>query len=974
MTAPFDRVLVCDFETAWASKPYVDAQGNPRDAYTLSKMTTEEYIRDPRFKAWGMCWKELGDEGQAVWVPRHLLPKFFSSIDWTRTAVLAHNAQFDVAIMSWHYGVVPAFIFDSLSMARALHGVEVGNSLAKLAARFELPPKGEAVHTTDGMLDTLPFEVELELADYCRHDTFLCEEIFQRLSVGYPRKELELIDVTLKMFVRPLLELDSDMLKDAIDDERVVREALLAKLNVKEKDLASNDKFARILQSLSITPPTKPKKPTKKTPKPVGTLYAFAKTDAMFQAMLNGENETVALLCEARLKVKSTMERTRAQRFFDISTRGTLPVPLNYFGTLSMRWSASKGSSLNMQNLKRGSFLRKSIMAPAGYEVCVTDLSQIEPRVLAYLSDYHELLDIFRAGKDPYAQFGATMFNIPGLSKDSHPDLRQSAKSALLGCFAPETRVLTQRGWVPIIQVSIRDSLWDGVEWVQHRGVVDRGVRETELAYGVRATSDHEILTELGWQEWSEVHQNPSLFKSALKSGSSRFWRGSAFSFTAQASHCLSLLFDVLADGKGSLRVRICNAAGRLAATDVRSSRAQTPECTTFSTRTLCQTPGIETVCSTASVRSSRVAQTLKVALTQTMAVAESAFIHRGLKTAQSFSHTLSNFLGGTIRRFSSIGATTSADTFQATCASAPAAKTCPTNAAFRRETSKLSRGESSILRQSLRVYDIAMAGPRNRYTILTDAGPIIVHNCGYFLGWASFAQQLLTGFLGAPPVRYDREFAKKLNLRKEHALDFVSGLAGEKRVRRMLDIPHTCTEDELFTHCLCAKRIIDTYRATAAPVVGYWNRLQKLIESSLFGGRVYEHKCLRFEKERIVMPNGMALRYPGLAAEENEEGFLEWSYESGNMRKKLHAGVLAENTTSALARCVMTDGMLRLAKRYPVVLTVHDEVGTLVPDGEIEEGKKWCRAQMTREPKYLPGIPLGADTGAHRRYGLAKA
>lgn len=678
MSAPFDRVLVCDFETAWASKPYVDAQGVTRLHYSITKMTAEEYIRDPRFKAWGMCWKELGDEGQAVWVPRHLLPKFFASVDWSRTAVLAHNAQFDVAIMAWHYGVVPAFIFDSLSMARALHGVEVGNSLAKLAARFELPPKGEAVHSTDGMLDTLPFEVEIELADYCRHDTFLCEEIFKRLSVGYPRKELELIDVTLKMFVRPLLELDSDMLKDAIDDERVVRETLLAKLGVKEKDLASNDKFARILEALSITPPTKPKKPTKKTPKPVGTLYAFAKTDAMFQAMLNGENETLALLCEARLKVKSTMERTRAQRFYDISTRGTLPVPLNYFGTLSMRWSASKGSSLNMQNLKRGSFLRKSIMAPAGYEVCVTDLSQIEPRVLAYLSDYHEMLDIFRAGKDAYAEFGSVMFNIPGLSKETHPDLRQASKAALLGC--------------------------------------------------------------------------------------------------------------------------------------------------------------------------------------------------------------------------------------------------------------------------------------------------------GFYLGWASFAQQLLTGFLGAPPVRYDREFAKKLNLRKEHALDFVSGLAGEKRVRRMLEIPHTCTEDELFTHCLCAKRIIDTYRATAAPVVGYWNRLQKLIESSLYGGRVYEHKCLRFEKERIVMPNGMALRYPGLSAEENEEGFLEWTYESGNMRKKLHAGVLAENTTSALARCVMTDGMLRLAKRYPVVLTVHDEVGTLVPDGEIEEGKVWCHAQMTREPKYLPGIPLGADTGAHRRYGLAKA
>lgn len=675
--APFDRVLLLDFETAWASKPYVDAQGNARDAYTLKKMTTEQYVRDPRFKAWGLAWKELGSEGGPVWVPRRMLASFFQSIDWSRTAVVAHNAQFDVSIMVWHYGAMPAFIFDTLSMARALRGVEAGSSLKKLADTFGLPPKGEAVHSTDGMLDSLPFEVELELAEYCRHDVVLAERVFEILGQGYPLSELKLIDLTLRMFVRPLLELDPVMLQDAIQEEQEKREELLAKLKVSDKALASNDKFADILRAIGIDPPRKPKKPTKKTPNPVGSLYAFAKTDAHFQAMLNSDNETLAMLCEARLKVKSTLERTRAQRFYDISQRGTLPVPLSYYGTLTGRWSASKGAALNMQNLKRGSFLRKAIMAPAGYSVCVTDLSQIEPRVLAYLSDYIEMLDIFRAGQDPYAQFGATMFNIPGLSKETHPDLRQSAKSALLGA--------------------------------------------------------------------------------------------------------------------------------------------------------------------------------------------------------------------------------------------------------------------------------------------------------GFYLGWASFAQQLLTGFLGAPPVRYDKAFADKLGLTRQDAIAFVDGKYGEERYQRMLEIPHTCTEQELFVHCVCAKRIIDTYRATAAPVTQYWKLLGDLIEHSLYGGNVYEHKCLRFEKERIVLPNGMALQYPDLRAEQKDKGGLEWTYAAGNARKKLHSGVLAENTTSAVARIVMTDGMIRLATRYPVVMSVHDEAVNLIPDTELEEGRKWCHAQMVREPKYLPGIPIGADTGVHRRYGLAK-
>jgi len=219
-------------------------------------------------------------------------------------------------------------------MARALRGVEVGNSLAKLAADFGLPPKGQAVHSTDGMLDSLPEEVERELADYCAHDTVLCEGIFNRLLPGYPSKELRLIDLTLRMYTRPLLELDQNMLVDAILEERETREELLARLGVEEDSLASNPQFAELLRSLGCEPPMKISKTTGKP------TYALAKNDALFQALLNGEREDVALLCEARLRVKSTTERTRAQRFLDIAKRGALPVPLSYYGAGTGRWTA----------------------------------------------------------------------------------------------------------------------------------------------------------------------------------------------------------------------------------------------------------------------------------------------------------------------------------------------------------------------------------------------------------------------------------------------------------------------------------------------------------------------------------------------------------------------------------------------------------------------------------------------------------
>ena len=661
MSAPFDKILVIDFETRWDSKEY-----------TLSKMTTEQYVRDPRFKAFGLCYKTLDVEEGITWVSHDDIQNWVDSVDWSRTAVLAHNAQFDISILSWVYGAKPCFIFDSLSMARALRGVEAGNSLMKLAEIYGLPPKGNAVHSTNGMTD-LPYEVEQELAEYCKHDVFLCEKIFENLMLevegGFPIKELKLIDMTLKMFVNPVLELDEEMLNEAIVDERTKREALLTKIGIEETALASNDQFANVLVGLGCVPPRKLSKTTGKE------AYAFAKNDALFQALLNSDNEDIAIVCEARLKVKSTLERTRAQRFVDIAERGTLPVPLNYYGAHTGRWSASKGSGLNLQNLKRGSFLRKSIQAPDGFTLVVCDLSQIEPRVLAYLSDYKPLLEIFSSGQDAYAAFGAQMFGIPGLNKKDHADLRQSAKSALLGC--------------------------------------------------------------------------------------------------------------------------------------------------------------------------------------------------------------------------------------------------------------------------------------------------------GYGMGWASFAAQLLTGFLGAPPTMYDKTFAKQLGVSSQDVNDFIGW---EKNMEMMAAIPHTCSDKDLLTHCLAAKKIIDIYRDKSQPVVSFWELCNSLISNSLSKGKPYVYKCLTFDKERILLPSGLALKYPKLTGDADEKGRIQWSYGADEKsRRKLYGGKIVENVVQAVARCVMTDGMLRIQKRYSCVLTVHDEVVVLVPENEATEAEAWVLQQMVKDPAYMPGIPLDAETGCNKRYGEAK-
>jgi hypothetical protein len=276
-----------------------------------------------------------------------------------------------------------------------------------------------------------------------------------------------------------------------------------------------------------------------------------------------------------------------------------------------------------------------------------------------------------------------------------------------------------------------------------------------------------------------------------------------------------------------------------------------------------------------------------------------------------------------------------------------------------------------------MQTYDIAFAGPRNRYTVWTDKGPLTVHNCGYGLGWASFAAQLLVGFLGAPPVRYDMAFAKKLGVDGKYVERFLDW---DDNVKALQEIPHNCTMQELLIHCVAAKKIIDIYRATASPVKGFWDMCSELIHTALAEGQEYNHKgALLFRKEEILLPNGMSIRYPNLRQVEDEDAKKagkarkQWVYGDGAETTKLYAGKVTNNVTQSLARIVMTDGLLKVSTRIPLVGTVHDEGLGIVKKEEGEKALGWMIRRMTEEPSYMPGIPLAADGGVHRRYGLAK-
>ena len=149
----------------------------------FKKQNTEEYLNDPRFHVIGMGIKV--DDDATGWYTGSAVRAVLDRIDWTESAVLCHNALFDCAILSWHYGIRPAFIYDTLCMARAVHGVDAGGSLAALAERYALGNKGDAVVNAfgKGYHDFTPDELAA-YGDYCKNDVELCYALFHKLAEG----------------------------------------------------------------------------------------------------------------------------------------------------------------------------------------------------------------------------------------------------------------------------------------------------------------------------------------------------------------------------------------------------------------------------------------------------------------------------------------------------------------------------------------------------------------------------------------------------------------------------------------------------------------------------------------------------------------------------------------------------------------------------------------------------------------------
>jgi DNA polymerase len=432
------HLITIDFET------YYDQD------FSLTKISTEEYVRSPKFEAIGFAYKI--DDGITRWVTGHTMEvaEHLHSLPWADSLVLAHNTMFDGAILSWLYGIKPKGWLDTMSMGRALHGVDASVSLANMSLRYGVGEKGTEVNDAKGKHRRDFTQMELHnYGQYCRKDVELTYLIFNKMmAAGFPKMELKLIDLTLSMFIHPVLQLDGKALEMHLADTAAQKTNHLvnALQSIGHKDLAvkhilgdeetkatvrktlmSNPQFAEMLKGLGVNPPLKISMTTGKE------TFAFAKTDEGFKALLEHPDTRVQALCAARLGTKSTLEETRTQRFIDISKRGPFPIPLKYYAAHTGRWGGT--DSVNLQNLpSRGANagkLKKAIVAPEGYVFIDADSSQIEARTLAWEANQDDLVGAFANGDDVYKIMASAIYGKPVATIDA-PE-RFVGKTTILG-------------------------------------------------------------------------------------------------------------------------------------------------------------------------------------------------------------------------------------------------------------------------------------------------------------------------------------------------------------------------------------------------------------------------------------------------------------------------------------------------------------------------------------------------------------
>lgn len=926
------QVITLDFETFYSKE------------FSLSKMSTQQYLDDPRYETIGVAVKV--NDGPTEWCSSEdtKIKDFLFQFDWKNSLLVAHHTLFDASILAWKYGTKPKMMADTLSMGRAIHGTEVGGSLKALAEYYGLGVKGTEVLDALGKrrLDFSDEELN-KYGAYCINDVELTYKLFKKLAPKFGTVEAKLIDMTIRMHTEPKLVLNLEVLEDHLHRVQKRKGELLEAAGIAKEDLMSNPKFAEILKQFGIEPPMKTSLTTGKE------TYAFAKTDQAMKDLLEHDNPDVQAIVAARVGTKSTIEETRTQRFIELcQTRYQLPVPLKYYGAMTGRWAAT--DKTNLQNIPRGSRLKDAIQAPAGCQIVGADLSNIELRVGLYFAGQMDKLQLLSSGVDLYKDFASSVFNV------SYDDVNDEQRFIGKACVAEGEPVLTERGLIPIEKIKIDDRVWDGVEWVRHDGVVCMGEKDVIEYQGLKATPDHIVYLEDG---------------SSCEFGAAAHKR-TRIATTGDGRHAVKLLDDNQRRNKEEQQSRrsVIASALRLWVRKMVAPRV-------FYPWVIEKLPPMR-------VKAQPCWQGASHRGEPCSRITAKTGHHNNAKMQQPKQQKLFSLwwawdsmqicvcegISNLFKDFARLGLWQGdrqnrqqwelRDREFTICYAAGADKQPPQYfiCELAREKYFSIRVERKPLHEAvdnMQVHSYGYGGGRNN------------SEC---LGISDKEVQKLADYKGKTRV-YDiinagprHRFTVSNCLVSNCSLSLIYG-TGHKKLRNSIKTMSGKDIGEAE-----AKRIVDIYRSDYSNVKQSWAQGERVLEAirdnaSMWFG-LNDDLTLHVSGDKgLLLPSGIYLRYPDLKQHMNEEGRKQWTYAQRKERIGIHGAKCYQNTIQALARCVMGESMVRIAKKGPIALTIHDAVYCVVPDTFVDKAKRLIVTELKREPEWAPGLPLDAEVGA---------
>ena len=452
-----DELLMVDFET------YFDKD------YTLTKMSTIEYIMDKRFEFTGVGWgvspnwyaRFAWDVQGAI---KELQVRYGENFE--RVTVVFKNAKFDATVLVEKFGIECPYTIDIDDIARH-YDSKMSHRLADLCILFGVGEKGDTMQFKGLRLGDMTHEQRDALKQYCKNDIRKQAKVFEVLMkyLTWPEMEIPIAHHTLMLYLNPRLHLDFKLAEDLLGEMETLLEEIIAPSGGTKKLLRSKIAFPEELQKrmdvyAELTPGyTREVVALKANAKGTAMIPALSKSDEAMQGLLVHECNEVRTLCEARIAVKSWpthVKRVRSMIAQSFASYGLLRVPLHYHGCHTGR--PSGGEKINLLNLggkgrtgqgthKLISMVRKLLIAPPGQSLVINDSAQIEARLLAWLAGQSDLIAGFANDEDIYSEFASVLFGCevrkPTDSERNDPDLvdwvremdlmRGFGKDAILG-------------------------------------------------------------------------------------------------------------------------------------------------------------------------------------------------------------------------------------------------------------------------------------------------------------------------------------------------------------------------------------------------------------------------------------------------------------------------------------------------------------------------------------------------------------